>query len=263
VPVALIETTRAPGDSVVLGVAPPPIGASGSSSLSATDNTAEVHVWTIPDAALPPGMCLQCPPSSALAPMSAREPPVLGCDTLAQALQALAASPLQTAMAPWLPRLAYASEADALNWRTGCHDLLTAPAFPIATCLPDVAATLGASTACLGAWGPLKPRQMRDIGLDPVCFSAKTAVRGMSLAHTVWGTFPFPVDTSGRLQQIYPVGSACFPVGTLPLPQASLGGATALSPDGRYVWIYWRLTSCCRDPARMGGQCAKLLPVTP
>ena len=78
----------------------------------------------------------------------------------------------------------------------------------------------------------------------------------MSLARTVEGHFDYPVDTAGRLQQIYPVRSACFDVGQLPLPSASQGlQGTQTSPDGRYAWIYWRLTSCCRDPARMAAQC--------
>jgi hypothetical protein len=108
--------------------------------------------------------------------------------------------------------------------------------------MPDA----GADANCLGAWGPLLSRQMRDIGPPPLLYSAKTAVRAMSIARDQIGSFPYPVDTGGKLQQIYPAASACFRVGHLPLPQRPDAARPVLpSVDGRYAWIYWRQTTCC------------------
>jgi len=70
VPVALVETTRAPGDSLLapglMGAAVPNVTA--SSALSTTDNTAEAHVWALPDGPLPGLGCLACGPSAARLP---------------------------------------------------------------------------------------------------------------------------------------------------------------------------------------------------
>jgi hypothetical protein len=70
VPVALVETTAFPGDSLLApGLIRAPAGfATLSSSLSATDHTAETHVWTLPDFSLPVPPCLTCGASTAAAP---------------------------------------------------------------------------------------------------------------------------------------------------------------------------------------------------
>jgi hypothetical protein len=255
VPVAFVETVPAPGQSLIGAV---PSGASGaagtgSSSLSITDNTAEAHVWALPDVP-PPGMpCPSCSPSRAAAspaPVSGPDATTGVCGPAAQVVRAIAEGAAALA-GPLLPTLAYASELDAFNWRTGCRDLAAGGSSLAATAL---ACDAGADAqGCLGRWGPLRPRQMRDIGPTPLLYSAKTAVRAMSIAREQLGTFRFPVDTAGRLQQAYPVRSACFGVGQLPLPQAP-GSAhpTVASADGRYGWIYWRRATCCLTPADAG-----------
>jgi hypothetical protein len=153
---------------------------------------------------------------------------------------------------PWFPRLSYASELDYINWRTGCRDLANpasyTPASPLACALAltGAAASAGDGSGCLGRWGPMAPRQMRDIGPPPILYSAKTAARAMSVARDQIGSFSYPVDTQGKLQQLYPAISACFRVGQLPLPQLPAAARPAiLSADGRYGWIYWRPTTCC------------------
>jgi hypothetical protein len=262
VPVAIVETTRAPGDSVLGSVpipVPPGLGGLGtvSSLESATDNTAEAHVWTLPGASLPGWPCAACNAASAARP-AARVAAQSGataaaCGAASAVAQALGTGAAFTAAAG-LPALAYSSEIDWFNWRTGCRDLVAAdlvPALPGIACDGAPSASMPSSTAapadaCIGHWGPLRPRQMRDIGPPPPLYAAKTAVRAMSIARDQLGNFAYPVDTSGKLQQVYPALSACFAVGSLPLPQLPASARPVVtSADGRYAWIYWRLTSCC------------------
>jgi|GEM_PF-3124067 len=253
VPVAFVETTVAPGDSLLSLARIPVPGLLGtvSSTLSSTDNTSEAHVWRLGPvwtAGLP---CLYCSAASAAVPSAVVDTAAPVCGPAGAVVQAITAADSLTALLP-LPSLAYASELDWLNWRTGCRDLADPAASVLGAqlaCsapLADIASSTTTGAGCIGAWGALRPRQMRDIGPVPLLHSAKTAVRAMSIARDQLGTFPFPVDTQGKLQQVYPAISACFGVGQLPLPQAPGSSQPALtSPDGRYGWIYWRATTCC------------------
>jgi hypothetical protein len=171
---------------------------------------------------------------------------VATCDSLTNVLSGLGSLLGLLPAAPLWPTLAYASEVDAMHWHTGCRDGGFAVGQLGIDCLRPGLTGSGASGICLGAWGFLKPRQMRDIGLDPGCFSAKTAVRAMSLARTSLGTFPYPVPESGHLQQVYPVRSRCFDIGQRPLPMSPPDAqGTAVSRDGRYAWVYWVPARCC------------------
>jgi hypothetical protein len=238
VPVAFVETVRAPGDSLLAGPLPSAPDSAGtlSSSHSGLDNTAEAHAWLLGDAAwllsgqLP---CLRCQPSDARLPPP---PPAaaadLACGATSTVLSALSSN-IASASLSVLPTLAYASEADALNWRTGCRDLLA-----IDSWIQDPAG--------LRRWGALYPRQMRDLGTPPVVYSAKTAYRALSIARDQLATFPFAVDLAARMQQAYPAVSACFDVGEQPLPQAPESAhPVQTSGDGRYGWFYWRPATCC------------------
>lgn len=242
VPVAFAETVRGPGDSLLnlplpSGQAPAAAGTI-SSRHSTLDNTAEAHVWQVSDSlwmisGQPP--CLLCRPSDARAPAP---PPSAAADSSCGAVSAAVAaitSNIQSSMASYVPALAYASEADEINWRTGCRDLLAIDSWI------DPAASVG-----LGSWGALYPRQMRDLGTPPVVYSAKTAFRAMSIARDQLATLPFAVDRLGRMQQAYPAVSTCFDVGQQPLPQAP-PLPVQTSADGRYGWFYWRPTTCCVD----------------
>jgi len=238
VPVAFVETVRAPGDSLLAAALPAAAGSVGtlSSSDAGLDNTAEVHAWLLGDAAwlltgqLP---CLRCQPSDA---RSAPPPPMAAIGPLcgeASAVVAALASNLGAGFLPVLPALAYASEADVVNWRTGCRDQLALDSW--------VQDRFG-----LLQWGALYPRQMRDLGTPPIVYSAKTAYRALSIARDQLATFLFPVDLAARMQQAYPAVSACFDVGTQPLPQASTSDRPVqTSADGRTGWFYWRPVSCC------------------
>ena len=251
VPVAFVETVRAPGDSLLALPLPgaPAAEAAGtvSSSHSGLDNTAEVHVWQLSDSAWmvsgqPP--CLQCRPSEARVPAP---PPSAVADSIcgpASAAVAAITANVTSSVGSVVPALAYASEADEVNWRTGCRDLLAIDSW------------LDGESATLGRWGVLYPRQMRDLGTPPVVYSAKTAFRALSIARDQLGTLPYPVDRVGRMQQAYPAVSTCFDIGEQPLPQAP-GSVRPVqtSGDGRYGWFYWRPTTCCVDLNSLS-QCA-------
>jgi len=243
VPVAFVETVRAPGDSLLGLPLPLPGGApadgTASSSHSALDHTAEAHAWLLGDttwllSGQPP--CLQCRPSDARARAPAPSPAADSlCDPVSTVAAGLAGA-ASSALAQALPVLAYASELDPINWRTGCRDLLAI----------DSWITPGGSRPELGRWGPLHPRQMRDLGTSPVVYSAKTSYRALSIARDQLATFPFPVDPAARMQQAYPAVSTCFAIGEQPLPEASSSERPVqTSPDGRYGWLYWRPVSCC------------------
>ncbi|HEV3019493.1 MAG TPA: hypothetical protein VGY49_10775 [Burkholderiaceae bacterium] len=251
VPVAFVETVRAPGDSLLALPLPGSSATAAAGTVSSThsslDNTAEVHVWQLSDTAWmlsgqPP--CLQCRPSDARAPA----PPTsaaadAACDPASAAVAAIIANGASS-VGSVVPALAYASETDEVNWRTGCRDLLAIDSW------------LDAEPVTLGGWGTLYPRQMRDLGTPPVVYSAKTAFRALSIARDQLGTLPYPVDRLGRMQQAYPAVSTCFDIGEQPLPQAP-GSARPVqtSADGRYGWFYWRPTTCCVDSNSLS-QCA-------
>ena len=266
VPVAFVETVRNSADSL-LGVqfaVPAATDAADtvSSSQSALDNTAEANAWLLSDAAWQLAKsvpCMRCQPSDARSPAPA--PPMaadLACGSTIAVLNALASS-AASSLASTLTPLVYASTADAANWRTGCRDLACAQDWlaQVEACMSgapasdasveSVASVVAVTTpACVGHWGALYPRQMRDLGTAPVVYSAKTAYRALSVARDQLGTFPFPVDLAGRLQQAYPVVSTCFGVGEKPLPDVqSSGQPVQISADGRYGWFYWRPVSCC------------------
>lgn len=251
VPVAFVETTRWPGDSIVGSLGADAAARAGggtvSSGLSTTDDTAESHVWLVPDSATTLLPCVMCKPSSAEVPAAPLDDAGASCGAAAAVVQAMLGAGSLGASG-FVPALAYSSEADALNWRTGCRDLASGALVSPASCAgAAIEDALAGSAECLGRWGPMRPRQMRNIGLTPAPYSAKTAMRAMSIARTQLGSFPYPVDLLGRLQQAYPAASACFAPGTLPLPQSPL--AAAVSRDGRYGWLYWRRTTCCVAPA--------------
>src|SRR5882757_1378957 len=124
VPVAFVETVRAPGDSLLplpsLASALADRPATLSSSQSGLDNTAEAHAWLLGDAAwllavhLP---CLLCRPSDARSASPVSPAPVDPlCDPASDTAAAFApANP--SGFSPLLSALAYASELDSMNWR--------------------------------------------------------------------------------------------------------------------------------------------------
>lgn len=284
VPVAYVETTRQPGETTVRAPALLPLlqrttsapragGDTLSQSRSLTDHTAEAHVYTLPDrlvlsAGLGP-LNMVCTPTDARLPDRrgpADSAALLTRGTCGNELGAVAremsrvlagAFDATVSEALCTPRPAYLSEFDVPNWRTGCGDEAIAKlmlANRVTCAADDVAAFLDlgrpfgsliAQDACLGSWGPLYPRQMRERGLNPVAASAKTAYRALSLARTSFGAVPFPLGLEGRMQQVYPFVSQCFTPGE-PLPQIAAARPARMSVDhGVYGWVYWRPVTCC------------------
>lgn len=284
VPVAYVETTAQPGESTVKSPALLPLLASSvsgpvlSQARSVTDHTAEAHVYTIPDrlvlsAKLGP-VNMVCTPSDAVLPHAqgpADTAAFLTRDATCGAIGTVASSMAQSLAGAFdgtisealcTPKPAYLSEIDVPNWRTGCGDAMLTKlmAAHSLTCegANGAADFMGAAQAfgslvgpdaCLGAWGPLYPRQMRDKGNNPVAASARTAYRALSLARQSFGSLPFPVGREGFMQQAYPEAGRCFTPGT-PM-QTTLTGK--VSKDGAYGWVYWRPVTCCVPKAGGGG----------
>lgn len=278
VPVAFIETVGAPGDSLMAvpnfysliksasGLDAFSVGQSNNSGM---DNSWEAKVWTFPDSVMTWSKimpkCLVCMPSDAVdLTVKAPAPPSLGCD-LASGVASKVLSLTSSINLPLMPKLVYASELDPINWRTGCRDvsltnILQSNAFTcsVSALAGNASSLLGSSNPiskyfegdlCLGAWGALMPRQMRDVGNVATVASAKTAYRALSVAKTQLmppNNVRFAVDTKGKLQQAYPAVSACFKPGASPLPMLPTSSKpVVVSPDGAYGWIYWQTVTCC------------------
>ena len=232
VPASFIETTRFPGESMLAGFDLMAMGSSGAAALAQTrqthangkDSTYEVHVFSMPERLVQlHNGCQSCKISSARVPAQPSPMAAInmcGTEMLSTALGAAVEGSFETLGVTMTP--AYLSELDFLNWRTGCRDLTLQNLFErgVANCAitasVDVGGTLVQSLEgdpCIGAWGPLYPRQMRSLGPDEVRSSAIAAYRGMSVARTDLGNFPFPVDIAGKFQQAYPAVSSCVQAG--------------------------------------------------
>jgi hypothetical protein len=250
-------------------------GSVGQTRSAYNDNSWETHVYAIPDrlvlaAGLGP-LNMVCTPSDAnIGPDPAAMPggasALLNTSACGSAFN-VAADRMKGSITSTIgafgsemlctPRPAYLSELDFPDWRTGCRDMTVSNMLSsnAATCATQGVADLagvGQSFAgligedsCLGAWGPLFPRQMRDVALTPVAASAKTAYRAMHIARKSFGSVDFPVGRDGLMQQVYPSVSACFPPGQHPLPQPPNPMAANVSLDGNYGWVYWRRVTCC------------------
>lgn len=253
--------------SVVAGLFGQVLGHTEQISSNGTDNTFEVHIWgltnKILDLSSGTAACFGCSLSSAEmgieynAGSGGKESPVsktCGDSSVIEG-KALSAMDKMLSKIPYMPIPQYFSELDELNWRTGCRDLsltkmLKSNTF---TCGAEGATNgigglsssikgLVGNNACIGAWGPLYPRQMRDIGPNNVIASATEAYRGMSEAATVFKTMKAPLNLSGKMQEAYPSTSKCFNPGA---SIKKVTSETTPSKNGNYGWIYWVHTACC------------------
>jgi len=269
VPAAFIETTRTPGETMVAALdfsqltsAAAGLAIGGHTrqiNQSGMDNTFEAHVYNMPeDLVQYASGCITCKVSTAQSPDgsssgSSRAGNDSPCGSTAAIVSRLSSFADIGGLDGYALSLRYASEADALQWRTGCRDttLLDVLRSNGWTCgaegvaefagTAEPLARLLGEDACIGKWGPNFPRQMRTRGPDEVRASAIAAYRAMSSARTDLQTFPYPVDTGGKLQQAYPDVSQCVRIGS----SAVLPGDMRRSTDGAYGWIYWRPVSCC------------------
>src|SRR5258706_14770401 len=175
VPVAFGETVRAPGDSLLSVPLPAAAGSDGtlSSSHSGLDNTAEAHAWVLGNAVwLLAGRwpCLACQPSDA---RSVGPPPSAAADLACGAASSVVAALVSSGVsgsASLLPSLAYASEADAVNWRTGCRDLFAFDSWRTLDPAPP------------GRRGSPDSRPKRRPGTPPGRYSGQNAVCALRVA---------------------------------------------------------------------------------
>jgi TraU protein len=209
----LIETVLKPGTTALSELAPfldaalqaggtalPGGGGAGNAPGSGHTNLQymEAHVYTLPQPL--GGPCTSCAPS------------------------------------PQLPLINYASELDAVTWRTAAAvpsplDLITQ----------------------IGTWGRLYPRGGKSIhGSKPVA-SGLTAARALDIAFQPIGTPPnvdahvviAPTGGFSRcFQMAWPKQTPCMPAGTPP----PLWETASVSPRGTYIWIAWRRRQCCINP---------------
>jgi hypothetical protein len=252
--------------SLIAGMFGKVLGHTEQVSQNGTDNTFVVHIWGLTNQILALSSatlsCFGCSLSAAQglrynAGIGGQEKPSGGKCGDSSVIEGKAIGAMaKLAMAiPYMPIPEYFSELDSLNWRTGCRDfsivkMLKSNSF---TCsaesdtkgIGDLSAKIRSivgKDACIGDWGPLYPRQMRDIGPTNVIASATEAYRGMSEAATVFDTMSAPLSLSGKMQEAYPKVSKCFH------PGASIKKVTSEtkgSKNGNYGWIYWVHTSCC------------------
>lgn len=148
-----------------------------------------------------------------------------------------------------LPRLQYASEADAVAWRT-----TTAP-----TSLPL------SGLLSVGTWGSLFPRVGFVTHSSPPVASGLTAFRALNIAFQPVTPPPTPEahiaispaeGLTGCLQLASPKQTPCLLAGTPPaVPIPWDAGAT--SAQGSYVWLSWTKRSCCVPPP---GTCGITMP---
>ena len=222
-PTSIIEIVKQPGTSTLpilgdllkVGLAAMGVslfGGGGAGNSAGAGNTnlqyAEAHVWSFPQ--IFGGPCTACAPINAL------------------------------------PRLQYASEADAASWR-----MTTAPpGIPPPALLP------------VGTWGMLFPRVGFAINHSAPVASGLQAFRALNIAFQPVTPLPIPEAhvvlshpqmLSGCMQMAYPKVTPCLLAGT-PAPLWEHG---AVSANGSYIWIVWTKRVCCVPPP---GTCGITLP---
>jgi hypothetical protein len=142
----------------------------------------------------------------------------------------------------------YTTTGDVKQWRTGCRDKPASELMMQQRLRCDYGLNIGdplSPEACMGLWGPVYPRQIREIGLTQILASAKTAMRGVSNGRDA-GDIPFPIDPLTKISQVQPNASQCMMVGTPSLMGVSeLMAGFGLSQQGNYGYLVWRNVTCC------------------
>ena len=144
----------------------------------------------------------------------------------------------------------YLSELDALEWRIGPLEAANPKSIASAASGPACAAIGGfMGNLCMGYWGATYPRRGFFTHQSQVVGSAVAAIRAVSIAsvfnapgHVVLETTGFvPSFENDKLELIYPVVSGGIRIGQNPASWES----GKLSPNGKYLWVYWRRRICC------------------
>lgn len=246
-PELLCETVIKPGDSVIAGfgdflqktiIAKKAFGPWGgvssgpqSTSLAGRGNLqfSETHIYNFPFADVTDGlMKLWCLP------------------TIKEAGQAVLKSPFV---------IKYLSELDPVEWRLGIAEAFhpksilsygIGPFCGLTGALPDKWS--GAKELCMGFWGPLYPRRGYIVHQSKVVGSAADAYRAVSISslspinamHVVPSRLNFNPSTIDMLQLAFPKPSGCIKIGQNP----ATWDYGMVSPNGKYLWIYWRHVEC-------------------
>lgn len=144
----------------------------------------------------------------------------------------------------------YLSELDFLEWRVGLLEAMNPKSIASVAAAP-VCGLSGSflDDLCMGFWGATYPRRGFLTHQSEVVGSAGAAIRAVSISsplgsigHVVLETIGFiPSFEADRLELIYPVVSGPIPIGQNPV----LWESGKLSPNGKYLWIYWRRRICC------------------
>jgi hypothetical protein len=108
----------------------------------------------------------------------------------------------------------------------------------------------------LGVWAPLYPRIGFSITGSAPVGSGIAAARALDIAFNPTGSPTSPeqrvvlqptTGTSRCCQLALPTQTDCFRVGANPATWETGTG----SPDGTYLWLFWRRQTCCIDPAQL------------
>ena len=143
----------------------------------------------------------------------------------------------------------YLSELDSMEWRIGILELINPKSIASIAAGP-VCGLTGSflDDLCMGFWGATYPRRGFLTHQSEVVGSAAAAIRAVSISsplsigHVVFENIGFiPSFEGDKLELIYPVVSGPIPIGQNPVFWES----GKLSPNGKYLWIYWRRRICC------------------
>lgn len=271
IPALFVEVTKAPGDSIIGGGVGTAL--TGTRSADDTTHTYEVRIWNVSG---PVHYLLRLQSACFICPLSAAHISQVptsssfegnkctpGCgfsdQFLANLLNRDNAMPIE---------LVYDSSLDILNWRTGCRDMVKVaalgPAMAAVCGMAGLGGTLsdltsfggmasnqisdslagigglGAENLCVGAWGPLYPRQMRSHTTEMVA-AAYAAYRALHIARHALGTTSFDVSMKGVLQPAWPRIGSCYKPGASPFRVER----TMSSQSGRYGFFWWVDVACC------------------
>ena len=242
-PVALVEVTKAPDDSLFVTGGSLQTGSRIKMGvMGIPKHTFETRIWGIDDnmrryLTYNLSGCLWCSDNSGdVTDLNSESPVESFLNRVANKTQGTCPISAPTHYASvaiikavqQFAKLVYSSELDFVHWRTGCRDI-------------SKAALEGLSSS-VGDWGPLYPRQMEALGTPDNVSAALTAYRALHLARYDLETFNQTVSEDGLMQPVYPDFGKCFGPGA---PYLEVDSKVGSSHDGRYCFIYWKPVTCC------------------